>query len=492
MSAFNEVLHPRGQAANAGQFRDKTNSDPVGSLLTAESTCSSCSAPITNGGVAGKCDNCASEWGCQRCGDVKDSEDMLLCVSCRMDPSIADQLDPEQLLEQKAAIRRQEELRWGSTTVREGSRTPWGAAQTVEHVAPGITAVGTAGHGGVKLSTERNAAVPTALRNSSGWYEEDVEIEKVVAIFPEAFTRSRTVAEMRDSAESSIRNWMPEEYEKWKGVTLEPGQSRERDRREWAKAHADEFVSNGASTSLAFPDHVVVTGRKADGTSAEFLIPKAEYDTRLDDNGDFGRDNRLVLDPTRHKVLPPKVAVKQEKKVNRRHREVADTHDIARDPKLTQAAANRILGDMHKRWDLDGKVMTFHEIIQEEGVTSRTAHVENGKRRYTVIQQEAEGSPRYSFPVSKATFDYLSNVPDERSAAQVASQDADVYRATVESKWDWTHADKAKLARLEARADELRAAELAELEARGESHQQKHEAYVASQAERERAAAVMV
>lgn len=32
MSTFDEGAHPRGQAANAGQFRTKTNSAPAGEL----------------------------------------------------------------------------------------------------------------------------------------------------------------------------------------------------------------------------------------------------------------------------------------------------------------------------------------------------------------------------------------------------------------------------------------------------------------------------
>ena len=36
------------------------------------------------------------------------------------------------------------------SNVREGSRTPWGTADWVSHVAPGAVQVSTAGHGGIK------------------------------------------------------------------------------------------------------------------------------------------------------------------------------------------------------------------------------------------------------------------------------------------------------------------------------------------------------
>ena len=48
--------------------------------------------------------------------------------------------------------------------VYENMRTPWGAAQTVKILIDGIGQVHTAGHGGFKLSHERNLKVPTYRR----------------------------------------------------------------------------------------------------------------------------------------------------------------------------------------------------------------------------------------------------------------------------------------------------------------------------------------
>jgi hypothetical protein len=60
---------------------------------------------------------------------------------------------------------------WGTTGISAGGRTPWGTADSVEDVAPGIVFASTPGHGGFKLSPERNAVVPDPLRNGNGWYE---------------------------------------------------------------------------------------------------------------------------------------------------------------------------------------------------------------------------------------------------------------------------------------------------------------------------------
>jgi hypothetical protein len=58
--------------------------------------------------------------------------------------------------------------------------TPWGPAQSVRMLAQGIALVSTAGHGGIKLSPERQAQMPASCRttpySSGGWYEEDCDI----------------------------------------------------------------------------------------------------------------------------------------------------------------------------------------------------------------------------------------------------------------------------------------------------------------------------
>ncbi len=49
--------------------------------------------------------------------------------------------------------------------------SPWGVIQDKRELAPGIWQVSTASHGGIKLSRERNAAMPDYMRNEGGWYE---------------------------------------------------------------------------------------------------------------------------------------------------------------------------------------------------------------------------------------------------------------------------------------------------------------------------------
>lgn len=67
-------------------------------------------------------------------------------------------------------------------TERPNIHTPWGAAQTVNQLAPGIDFVSTAGHGGIRLDAAHAAAIrerfPLAVQDASEdgrglWWEED-------------------------------------------------------------------------------------------------------------------------------------------------------------------------------------------------------------------------------------------------------------------------------------------------------------------------------
>jgi hypothetical protein len=103
--------------------------------------------------------------------------------------------------------------------------TPWGVPQHIRTLAFGIQSVSTAGHGGVKLSAERNAQIPDYMRNTDGWYEEDVEWAKVAVVLLDAFS-----AESVGDAYRTLKNWQPDAYEQFTGRMLKPGDSFIRDR----------------------------------------------------------------------------------------------------------------------------------------------------------------------------------------------------------------------------------------------------------------------
>lgn len=64
--------------------------------------------------------------------------------------------------------------------------TPWGASQSTHECADGIMDIGTARHGGLKISPERWAELPsevTDIFQYKGWAEEDCETPIALTIF---------------------------------------------------------------------------------------------------------------------------------------------------------------------------------------------------------------------------------------------------------------------------------------------------------------------
>jgi hypothetical protein len=176
-------------------------------------------------------------------------------------------------------------------SIHEGSRTPWGTADGVTHVAPGIASVFTPGHGGVKLSPERNKEVDPVWRNANGFYEEDCEWAVAAITHREAYSE-----EHQKYAHESARRWFPDEYEKVVGknpakygVTdykpIAPGESSIRDekvffaenhdkvQRIWSASYSKD---HDGMTEVIVSD-VTSTGART-GTPRTVLVPSHEYD----------------------------------------------------------------------------------------------------------------------------------------------------------------------------------------------------------------------
>lgn len=181
----------------------------------------------------------------------------------------------------------------GRRDIPGGAHTPWGPSQAGTIYAEGVTAHSTAGHGGFKLSAERNRKVHPMLRAAGGWYEED-ECWAIVAItFPHLFT-----ALERRHAERTITDSWPDAWEAISGAILAPGESRTKDQRAFEAAHASDWIVVSAITSeqkQGFVECIATPGGKR-GTGTEerrFLVAADEYDI-----GRFG----FVIDPDRHAV----------------------------------------------------------------------------------------------------------------------------------------------------------------------------------------------
>ncbi|SDK43538.1 DUF7007 domain-containing protein [Bradyrhizobium ottawaense] len=181
------------------------------------------------------------------------------------------------------------------------ARSPWGAIQTKRELAPGIWSVSTAGHGGIKLSRERNAGVPDYMRAEGGWYEEDCQWSIAAMIYPGAFQRVVQIDGRPDKTEydyalDSFRGWYPDEYERFFNVKLLPGESRSRDERIFIEETKDKFVLRSAWGDWASwvpKGKVGVCARRAsDGAEKWFLIGETYTERRA--KGMHG----IVIDPS--------------------------------------------------------------------------------------------------------------------------------------------------------------------------------------------------
>ncbi|MFA7416577.1 MAG: hypothetical protein WC048_19085 [Rhizobium sp.] len=175
---------------------------------------------------------------------------------------------------------------------RMSSSTPWGSSQLATIYAEGVVSHTTAGHGGFHLTAERNALIHPMLRKDLPWYEEDAEWAIVALTFPELFT-----AYERKCADETIRGSWPDAWEKIFGRELRPGESRTKDRREFERQHAGDWIVISAILSNHHPGmtEVVATigGARSDrADERRFLVPSAEYT----DRGSFG----FVIDDARH------------------------------------------------------------------------------------------------------------------------------------------------------------------------------------------------
>lgn len=90
-------------------------------------------------------------------------------------------------------------LDWGHLKITTGSSTPWGPAQYAEAAAPGIYAIGTSSHGGMKVTAARNRGIDPRWRSNGGFYEEDCEQAIPIITYPSEFD-DKLVANAHETA----------------------------------------------------------------------------------------------------------------------------------------------------------------------------------------------------------------------------------------------------------------------------------------------------
>ncbi len=95
-----------------------------------------------------------------------------------------------------------------------GSDKPWGKAQSVKEVGPGILSYSTALHGGYYLDPTTNAKVSQVLKKATfgelglkGWYEEDCDWAIVVFTFKKCFAESHYKAAVESLERFHADSW---------------------------------------------------------------------------------------------------------------------------------------------------------------------------------------------------------------------------------------------------------------------------------------------
>ena len=94
--------------------------------------------------------------------------------------------------------------------------TPWGLSDNVEELAEGIKSVSTPSHGGIWLSTERQAQLPTGLDNFNHdlrWWEEDCDWAIPYIIFADEIKKAGKAYHFQGNLQlaiETVKHYRPE------------------------------------------------------------------------------------------------------------------------------------------------------------------------------------------------------------------------------------------------------------------------------------------
>lgn len=281
---------------------------------------------------------------------------------------------------------------WGTAAVSWGSSTPWGTADDVEPVAPGIARVGTPSHGGAKLSAQRNRAVPAPLRSRGGWYEEDIDESVAMWAFHSEYAAlwGKDPADVRDEAARVLREWRPHDWEAATGETVDPSQSHVLREESFEREHACDWrVRSAEGTS----DGHVAVWADLDGQARRFLVSKEAYAAAPREG------SRIALtDLGGARDITPAPEPEPE-----RH------HDTTLSG-LTPAQTARAERDLAQRWrDPDGGARRLRDIIDQDGMVGKHRQVDDGTGR---VGYYLEGRSSSAYPISAAGWKGLGGIPD--------------------------------------------------------------------------------
>ena len=170
--------------------------------------------------------------------------------------------------------------------------SPWGKIDQQEVIAEGVIQVMTSTHGGLKLDRERNALIPAYMRRVGGWYEEDAEWCIPFVVLKLGTSKNQV------SAEKTLRDYFPMEWEMYFGRTLKPGESLEKDEMLFNEQNKNNLLVICAVGDWheKIPKGFVGVDATIGGVRGipvrQFIVPEVEYKAR----GRFS----FVVDPTKY------------------------------------------------------------------------------------------------------------------------------------------------------------------------------------------------
>ena len=124
------------------------------------------------------------------------------------------------------------------------------------------------------------------------WFEEDCDWCAVALVFAAEFAAAHPGRDVIEDAKRTLRDYQPDVYEAFYGVTLQPGQSRARDERAWWEANKTRLIAVSACGDWHkdCPAGMVlvsacVGGRHWQtyqycGEMRQFLVPADDYQNR--------------------------------------------------------------------------------------------------------------------------------------------------------------------------------------------------------------------
>ena len=348
------------------------------------------------------------------------------------------------------------EPNWGEVAIRDGSRTPWGPVQGYTNIADGIVQVYTAGHGGVRLSPERNRAIPKPLRNSNRWYEEDCEAMRVGLVFPKEFADTwfngeKDAQGIADYCAGSVKNWSPDEYEAATGEQVHPEESSVLQERIFEKQSENQFVTTSAVTFDGDKNYVLVEAkRKSDGMKRTFAVKADTYRT-LENGHSYVVDESAAVDVT----APPEKSEEPQKPYTSNHLNLAG---------LPESSLRRVENEMTKNWRLNEEILNPKEMIANGKVYGKKAFHNGKETEYFLSLKD-----NYSIPVSAATWKALDQIPDvrseehklhdemRRSTAVIRRAEQQIFKARAKSDYESKERAEKNLARAKAKRQTLEA-----------------------------------